>query len=408
MQTSNDKKKPEYIKKASSVVYWFLRIFFKPALYLLYRFKFDYKSSKGIKRPCVILCNHQTVFDQFAVGVGFNFGVNFIATDTIFRHGLLSWLMRVIARPIPFSRGSPDFLALKNMMHVVKNGGSIVMFPSGNRSFFGDECTILPGIGKLVKKFNVPLVLMQLRGGFNTLPRWKVKPCKGKMTGVVTRVIQNDELTSMTNIEIDDVIQKEICFNEFEYNKTKQIIYRGKRKAEYLESVLFYCPQCNSLTGLCSLGNEFFCKDCGMKVCLNETGFFQKINNAEKIPDTILEWGRKQLEYVKAFDFSGFHNNPVFCDNNIMLFEAERAKKETLLGNGDIKLFADKMTICGRDFLLTETTMLVQGVRKFTIYNNDNVYAVTAPFRTNFVKYMICGYKIRNNYFNSEDETYGY
>jgi len=402
------KKNTGYVKKASSFVYWILRAVFKPVLYLLYGFKFDYESSKDIRQPCVILSNHQTVFDQFAIGVGFKFGLNFVATDTIFRHGLLSWFMKVIARPIPYSRGNQDLPALKNMMYVINNGGSLVLFPSGNRSFFGDESTIIPGIGKLVKKFKAPLVLVQLRGGFNTLPRWKLKPNKGKMTASVTRVIQSDELASMAIENIDEAIKKELNFNEFEFNKTQKIIYRGRRKAEYLDSVLFYCPECRSMTGLYSKSNEFFCRDCSMKVRINKYGLFEKINKADGIPETILEWSLLQLDYIKSFDFSGFTNKPLFCDNNVILLKAERVKKETLLGKGDIKLFADKMNICGQDFLFTETTMLVQGIQKLIIYNKNSVYAVTAPLRTNFVKYMICGYRIRNIILKSEGDYYGY
>ena len=289
-------------KKANSFVFFLFRGIFIPALYLLYRFRFDRKTSKNIKRPCFILSNHQAGFDQFTLAMGFRFGINYVATDTIFRHGLLSKLMVALVRPIPFSKGSSDLIALKSMMSVIKDGGCVGMFPSGNRSFYGDECKIVPGIGRLAKKFNVPLVLVQLRGGFNTLPRWKAKPNKGKVTAVVTRVVQPQELATMTGAEIDGIIQKEIGFDEFEWNKTAQVVYRGRRKAEYLESVLFYCPQCKSVSqmnmgGLRSKGNEFFCLDCGARVMINGTGFFEKINNAQNIPDTILEWGRMQIAW---------------------------------------------------------------------------------------------------------------
>ena len=264
------------------------------------------KTSKGINKSCFILSNHQTVLDQFAVGVGFRFGVNFVASDTIFRYGLKSKLMMALVRPIAFSKGSSDLIAVKNMMSVIKSGGCVVMFPSGNRSFFGAESTIVPGIGKLAKKFNVDLVLVQVRGGYFTIPRWKVKPNKGKMQAVVSRVVKASELALMKNEEVDAIIRQELAFNDFEYNKTARIAYRGRQKAEYLESVLFYCPECKSMESLCSKGNEFFCRDCGARVSINEYGFFDKIENARNIPDTIFEWGNAQLDYIKNFDFSGF------------------------------------------------------------------------------------------------------
>ena len=233
-------KSREGIKKASSLFFFIGRCVFTPVLWLLYRFKFDKKSSKGITRPCLLLANHQTAFDQFALILGFKFGINYVATDTLFRHGLLSKIMVTLVRPIPFSKGSSDLSAVRNMMSVINDGGCVGMFPSGNRSFDGTESTIIPGIGKLAKKFNVPLVLVQFRGGYNTLPRWKVKPNLGKMTATVTKVLQAEELAVMSYEEIDAVIKQELYFNEFEYNKKEKIIYRGNKKCEYLESVLFY------------------------------------------------------------------------------------------------------------------------------------------------------------------------
>ena len=396
------------IRKANSFFFWILRLFFGPALYILYRFKFERKTAKGIKRPCLILANHQTVFDQFAVGMGFNFGINYVASDTIFRHGILSKIMIKLVQPIPFSKGSSDFIAVKNMIEVIRDGGCVGVFPSGNRSFFGEESTILFTIGRLAKKLSVPLVLVQVRGGFNTLARWSIKPNKGKMRASVVRVVKPEELAIMSDTEVNGLINNAICFNEFDYNKTKQIIFHGRRKAEYLESVLFYCPECNSMSGLRSEGNEFFCQDCGAKVRLNGTGFFEKINKAEKIPETILEWSRLQLDYIKTLDFSIFTDKPVFSDNNIILSKAERARSEDLLGTGSIEFYGNKFCVCGKDFLFNETTTAVHGVRKMSIYNRDAVFAVEAPFRTNLVKYMICGFHLHNKVLNIKEEYYGY
>jgi len=396
------------VKKASSFFFLVLRLIFRPVLFLMYRYKFDMKTSKGIKRPCLILSNHQTAFDQFAVGLGFKFGINYIASDTLFRYGLKSWLMKKLGRPIPISKGSSDLIAVRNIMSLIRSGGSVGIFPSGNRSFYGDECTIAPGIGKLAKRLKAPLVLVELSGGFNTKPRWSVKPNKGKMRGRVARVIQLEDLAALSNDQVDGIIRKELGFNEFEFNQKAGIAYRGKRKAEYLESVLFYCPQCASMTGLCSQGCDFFCRHCGARVTVNRMGFFDKICLAEKIPGTILEWSQKQIQFIKTFDFSGYQNTPVFSDSNITFSAAERAKKENLIGTGSIKFFTDRLDICGTLFPFTETTMAVQGVRKLTMYHKEQVYAVEAPDRTNLMKYMVCGYFLRNKLLNINEEFYGY
>jgi hypothetical protein len=98
----------------------------------------------------------------------------------------------------------------------------------------------------------------------------------------------------------------------------------------------------------------------------------------------------------------------VFSDNDIIFYKAQRATRELLLGEGSIELYSDRLKVCGREFLFTETTMAVQGVRKLTIYNKNEVFAVLAPFRTNLMKYMICGYHLRNKALDVKEEFYGY
>ncbi|MCL1991690.1 MAG: 1-acyl-sn-glycerol-3-phosphate acyltransferase [Spirochaetes bacterium] len=399
---------PVTVKKGVSLIFIILCLFIRPALWLLYRFSFDYKTRRGIKRPCLILSNHQTGFDHFCICVGFNFGINWVASDTIFRHGFLSRLMVLLVRPIPFSKGSSDMSAIKNMMKVIKSGGCVGMFPSGNRSLFGEESQIMPGIGKLAKKFNVPLVLTQIRGGYNTLARWKRGASPGKMTALVTKVIQPEELAAMDSAQIDEIIQKELGFNEFEWNKKERIVFRGRHKAEYLESALFWCPACNSTSGLRSEACDFFCQDCGARVRINDYGFFDKVAGAEKIPDTILEWGRAQLDYVKGFDFSPFADQPVFSDPGVTLWRAERAKKEHKLDEGTLKLYTDRLEVCGKTFLLKETTTAIIGVKKMNVYSTDGVFAITVPSRINLFKYMICAFLLKNKATGGDDDYYGY
>jgi len=395
------------VKKASNFFFWLLRCVFRPVLWFKYRFWFEYNTSKGIKRPCLILANHQTIFDQFAVGLGFRFGINYVASDSIFRHGFQSWLMKVLVSPIPFSKGSSDAIAIKDIMHVIKSGGAVGMFPSGNRTFFGDECTIQPGIGKLAKKLGVPVVLVKIRGGFNTKPRWNSIPSKGKMRAGVSRIISPEELKSLSYDELNNLIIKELYFDEFEWNRKEQIVFRGEHKAEHLEIVLFYCPQCGQINKLSSKGNDFLC-ECGMHVRVNDTGFFDRIGNAEKCPDTILEWSKLQLEYVKSIDFGQFIDKPLFSDENIRFSLVKRAKNQELLGTGKITMYGDKITVCDKDFPVDKIKdIAIQDMRRLTIYTEEGAFVADFPMHGNLMKYMICGYHLKNILLNIE-RGYGY
>jgi len=295
------------------------------------------------------------------------------------------------------------------MFSVIKQGGCIGMFVSGSRSFFGDECTIKQGIGRLAQKMGVPIILVQMRGGFNTKPRWKNNPNRGKMTASVTRIISAEELTAFSADQLEEIIKQELYFNEFEWNAKEQIIFRGRHKAEYLERALFWCPECKSLNCLSSKRNEFFCTICGMRVQINGTGFFERINNATNCPDTILEWSKKQLEYIKSINYSEYKEKPLFSDQNVRLSYVIRSKKDELMGKGPIELYGDKIRICGKDFAAENLKdMSIQSYNRLMIYCEEGEFTVDMRLRGNAVKYMITGYHLKNIALNIQNGYYGY
>ena len=283
------------------------------------------------------------------------------------------------------------------------------MFVSGNRSFFGEECTIKQGVGKLAKKMGVPVVIVQLRGGYNAKPRWKSRPNKGKMRASMIRYISTEELAAISAEQMEEIIKRELYFNEFEWNATEQIVFRGRYKAEFLERVLFYCPECKSLDCLGSKRNDFYCTSCGMRVKINSTGFFERINNAENCPNTILEWSKIQLEYIKSINYSDYLEKPLFSDQNVRLSYVIRSKKDELMGKGAIELFGDKIRICGKDFEVTKLKdMSIQNYNRLIIYSDEGEFTVDMTKYGNAVKYMICGYHLKNITQNIENGHYGY
>jgi 1-acyl-sn-glycerol-3-phosphate acyltransferase len=254
----------------------------------------------------------------------------------------------------------------------------------------------------------LPIYIVVMRGGYNTKPRWKSKPNKGKMRASITRFIDTEELKATPTEELEEIIRKELYFNEFEWNAKEQIVFRRRHKAEFLERMLFYCPDCHSLDGLSSKKCEFFCTLCGLRVLINGTGFFERINSKNS-PDTILEWSKMQLEYIKSIDYSKYLEKPLFSDKNVRLSLAIRSKKDELLGSGPIELFGDKIRICSKDFDVEKLKdMSIQSYNRLMIYYEDGEFTVDMSSRDNAVKYMICGYHLKNIALNIENGHYGY
>ena len=93
-------------------------------------------------KPYLILMNHQTAFDQFFVGMAFDGPVYYLATEDIFSLGWISRLLDFLVAPIPIKKQTMDLKAIKNCVKVAKEGGTLALFPEGNRTFHGKHCIL--------------------------------------------------------------------------------------------------------------------------------------------------------------------------------------------------------------------------------------------------------------------------
>jgi 1-acyl-sn-glycerol-3-phosphate acyltransferase len=397
------------IKKANNFIHGLLRAIMRPILALKYRLKFDRSVTKRIQSPCIIVSNHSTVADQFIVGCMFRFGINFVASDSLLRRGnLLSFLIRTLGRAIPIRKGSADASTVKNMISIVKQGGSVALFPEGNRTFFGETSYFVPTIGKLAKVLGVPLVILNIEGGFATQSRWSVGINKGKMRVYARRVLGSDELSVLSAEEINETIKNELYFNEFDYIKANNVSFKGDHKAENLETALFYCPVCHSLTTNRSLGNTITCTKCGAHATIGSD--FTFTNTTSGIPDTILDWSRQQLEYIKTIDFTKYTETPVFSDDNVALYSFTRAEKDTFVASGTVALYATHLDIAGQQFEIQGISGLaIQENNKLQFsYQNSEFYIKIGNPKTSLMKYMICLHKIKQDLEGVHNEYFGY
>jgi len=445
----DSKKKNKPHKKAPNWMFRLLRWTLGPILKRKYKYRFNLATSKGIKRPCFILCNHQAGYDQFAVGLGFKFGINFVARVSLFKHGLKSHLMQKLTRPIPFNRGSSDPAAIKAMMQVIADGGAVGIFPEGNRSFFGETMRIQPGTARLAKKLNVPLVLCRIRGGYLTKARWRVEKNRGGSSGEVVRVVSPEELQALSAEELEAIIKESLYVNEFEYSREAKIAYNGRARAENLESILFHCPVCNGLDTLHSEKHDLWCKACGTRTTLNKYMFFEtqcgiarkklteRQNNvlqaaneeqlqeqscsggveakAVQLPETILDWSKLQIEFIKSYNFAQHIDTPVFVNKNVEFSQdvSEEGKREKQ--PAQLELYADRIRISAGGinaavhevYLKDIAVILMQEVRRITFHTRKEAFVIDAPIKTNLLKYMMCGYHIKNTA-EQKEEYYGF
>ena len=130
-------------------------------------------------RNYLVLMNHQTVYDQFFVGMAFQGPVYYLATEDIFSNGWISSLLRFAVNPIPIKKQTLDLKAVKTCLQVVREGGTLALAPEGNRTYSGRTEYMNPSIAKLARKMGLPIALFRIEEGYGIQPRWAENTRKG-------------------------------------------------------------------------------------------------------------------------------------------------------------------------------------------------------------------------------------
>lgn len=391
------KKQKKWIKKRHTIfkkiAYFFMRHYIKK------KYGLEVEKFRGEKgKAYLFLSNHQTGFDQFFVDLAYSGPVYSVASEDIFSMGLFSKLLRFFVAPIPFKKSTQDVGAVKTCLRVAKEGGSIALFPEGNRTFSGRTGFIAPSVAKLAKAIKLPVAFLKIEGGYGVQPRWSDVVRKGKMRAFVSRVIEVDELTRLTADELYSVIVKELYSDECVSGGE----FISDKRAEFLERAIYLCPKCG-ISELVSNGNEIECKRCGIKARYASDKTLSGVD-CEFPFKTVGEWYDYQSEFMRSLRLSE-QDGVIFSDGGAELYEVEFYKNKRLLKRDlTLKAYNDRFELSGTGFTRSlsfdgdVSAVSVLGKNKLNIYydGNKRVFQIKAGKRFNALKYVNLYYHYKN------------
>ena len=340
-------------KKRHDFFYQFTRVVFQSPLIRRFNYKFD--KIKVEDTPYVVVANHVTNFDPILVGLSFKKSMYYVASDHIMRLGFVSKLLNFAISPIARAKTATETQTVITIFKRLKEKFNVCIFAEGLTSFDGKTGKVQPSIGKLVKRAGVTLVTYRFTGSFFTFPRWARFSRKGKMEGRLVNIYSPEELASMTDDEVNQVITKDIYVNAYEDQEKNPVAYKGKKSAECLETILYCCPKCRQF-GKLSSSNDILSCSCGFKVRFNEYCYFE-IPDSKELPPfkTItqwVKWEREELNHLARKDID--ENTPIFTDENQQLYETQRASHNTLILEGKLCLYKNRLVLGDKEFLLDD------------------------------------------------------
>jgi len=257
----------------------------------------------GKDEPCLILMNHSCFLDmQIAYRSMYPRPFNIVCTSDAFvgLFGLMNWLMRQIGC-IPTQKFVTDIRLIQDMQYCLKEKkSSILMYPEASYSFDG-TCTPLPRkMGVLLKKLDVPVVMIETFGAFTRNPLYnelqvrKNVPVSAKVRCLYTR----EEIKEKSVKELSDGLDAAFGFNHFQWQKEQGIETDQPFRADGLSRILYKCAHCGMEGRMEGKGTTLKCGHCGKTYELTPLGEL-KATEGETEFSHIPDWFAWEREQVK-------------------------------------------------------------------------------------------------------------
>lgn len=303
--------------------------------------KIEKVNMKAVKPPYLVLATHQG-FSDYYIGPLAMFPhramyVSDMEGFAAFGKGLYRSIGCIGKR-----RYVPD---IHVMIHI-KSGQSVVIYPESRHSNIGVTASIPKNMGKLAKVLRVPLVILSVHGSYLANPFWNEEktrkvPIKAKMECILTA----SELQNMDAHSVQEMIEKELQYDEYEYQHKEGFLIRDEDRAEEIEKALYQCIECKSKYQMTTQKDELKCNACGSKWRLSEDGWLVPVYNEEC---------SKNRERIHVPNWYEFERGEVEKElSNTSIKHSYQVKIEALpnekgfidLGNGTLTLDKNEFTL---------------------------------------------------------------
>ncbi len=318
-----------------------------PCVNLFYKKKYNIdiirNDAKKIKGPYVIIGNHTTDFDSTLVVSANKSYVHFLAgdrnMDMPFRKFALTFL-----ETVPFKKNKADFAAIRKLIKYAKKKESIAFYPEGGRCWDGKTDKIIVSTGKFIKLLGIDVYVINTYGGYLSSPRWSEYDRKGKIEITTHKLLGKEQIPDLSVEQINEIVRKALYINDFEWQKSRNIKFKGKNKAEGIERLLYKCPICTSIHTLKSSGDSFSCFKCGGKYYINDFGF---IDGCKYFDDTV-KWNEWQSQDILK-DFEKYGDIRL---NSIKYEQKDGKKRKSKII--DVVISADSISLGNQKYKLNE------------------------------------------------------
>jgi hypothetical protein len=266
--------------------------------------------------------------------------LNIVAGYNEFFRSHLAFIFRLM-QAIPKRNFVPDLYTIRAVSRVLKKGGRVILFPEGMSSISGANQPVAIGSGKFLKHFKVPVLMMNIAGGYLTTPKFSLDERPGKVEVRIKELFTPEQLDKLSAEEIQHTLDKELYHDDYAWNKAARASFDAKGKtADRLHTLLFWCPKCGMEFAMKGEGNRIFCTHCGNGATLDDKYDLTPFNDTCIIPFTPQAWFELQRKHifhaVQDVDFS-LHEHVHL--GTLMKYKCLKDQKTSeIVGEGELTL----------------------------------------------------------------------
>ena len=295
------------------------------------KYKIEKVNMEGLKPPYLLLSNHMYFvdFELTAVGLFPHRMNNVVHIDGYYRR---PWLMEWIGA-IGTRKFTNDLHLIKSILHCLKRGDAVGLYPEARYSASGELAYLPDSLGKLIKLAKVPIVAVVHHGNHLHTPFWNWRRTrKVPLYTKMTKILTPEQIAEMSASEINDLVRKELYYNEYQYLQENNILIKEKFRAEGLHKILYQCPHCLTESKMASAGEELYCEECGKRYRFNENGTITALDGETEF-NQVLDWYHWERENVRKQILDGTYH----FEDEVEVYGYPRCWRFIPLGNAKVR-----------------------------------------------------------------------
>ncbi len=248
--------------------------------------------------PCLVVANHTCYFDPLIIAMCVDKPLYFVAGANLMRQKIAAFAAMKIFHSIPCSKGKISVQTIREMTKNLKAGRTINMFAEGNITYDGATAPLASVNGKLFRSLQCTVVTIRIKGGYQIVPRWSGRFCRGNIQAELMGVYTKEALHDMRPEEVLELINRDIYLEQPAPEEERGHAYH--RGAKGIHYVLYICPDCGAVGTISGKRKQIRCSSCKKTWRYNEYG---RIEGGRF--QTIYQWNRWQQDQVREMVRNG-------------------------------------------------------------------------------------------------------